>query len=204
MREKFIKLSFWLSLIAIVSSITTIVLWIVNTNSIAVVTLETFIGVAVTLFALLVTIVLGWQIYKTIEINDKINTINSLESKLHEQEQKMLQLYYETSHFHAHTEAHVSYLENDYVDTYRWLMEALSSSLSLDAPINTEIVLSEMNQCVEKMPKGTNVPKDLREDIEISHNTICQSSKFDCIKNTYMQINKSLQQKVIITKEMHQ
>ena len=92
MNNKLTKWAFWISVIALVMSTVVIVLWIVSAKSVAVIQLDTFIGVIVSLMALLVTIVLGWQIYNAVDVKEKIQAISALEDR-----QEQLRKYIEQS-----------------------------------------------------------------------------------------------------------
>ena len=81
MNNKLTRWAFWLSLIAIVMSSAVIALWLFKAKTIAIIQLDTFIGVIVALMALLVTVVLGWQIYNAVEIKEKLISIKSLQDE---------------------------------------------------------------------------------------------------------------------------
>jgi hypothetical protein len=148
--------------------------------------LDSFIGVAVALLAILVTMLLGWQIYNALEIKEKMSAFEALGSELKQQAQVMNQKYYRMSHLQAYTAACQSAFIQDYVDAYRWLVTALSYSLSLEEPINVELILSEMAQYVELIPSNSPIDIDLIEEMDYDHNAISQSPLFDTIKNRYM------------------
>lgn len=108
MNEKKNNISLILSIVAIVLSIGIILLWIVNTSHLAVVSLDSFVGIIVALLAILVTAVLGWQIYNAIEIKEKLRAIDSLQSALKQQEHRMEQMYCNACHSHGYVAAYQS------------------------------------------------------------------------------------------------
>lgn len=183
---KLINWSFWLSIIAIICSVITIILWIIAPCKMTATNLDCFIGVAVALLAILVTMLLGWQIYNALEIKEKMSAFETFGSELKQQAQEMNQKYYRMSHLQALTIAHLSVSSHDYVDAYRWLVTALSYSLLLEEPLNVELILSEMAQYVEQIPSKSPIDLDLIEEMEYDHNAISQSPLFDTIKNRYM------------------
>lgn len=183
---KLINWSFWLSIIAIICSVITIILWIITPCKMTATNLDSFIGVAVALLAILVTMLLGWQIYNALEIKEKMSAFETLGSELKQQAQEMNQKYYKMSHLQALTTAHQSASINDYVDAYRWLVTALAYSLSLEEPINVELILSEMALYVELIPSDSPIDIDLIEEMDYDHNTISQSPLFGTIKTHYM------------------
>lgn len=77
-----------LSITAIVSVVTLILLWVCNVWKLSVIGIETFIGVIVAVLAIIVTFVVGWQIYNTIEIRNKLSELDRLKSILEEQRLK--------------------------------------------------------------------------------------------------------------------
>ncbi len=183
---KLINWSFWLSIIAIICSVITIILWIIAPCKMTATNLDCFIGVAVALLAILVTMLLGWQIYNALEIKEKMSAFETLGSELKQQAQEMNQKYYKMSHLQALTTAHQSASTNDYVDAYRWLVTALAYTLSLEEPINVELILSEMALYVELIPSDSPIDIDLIEEMDYDHNTISQSPLFGTIKTHYM------------------
>lgn len=184
--EKLINWSFWLSIIATVFSLITIILWIISPCQMTATNLDSFIGVAVALLAILVTMVLGWQIYGALEVKEKMSAIDALGSDLKKQAQEMNQKYYRIGHIQAFTAARQSAAMHDFIDAYRWLIAALFNSLYLEEPINVELMLSEMVQYVDQIPAKSSIEIDLFEEMEFEHNIICQSSLFDAIKTRYM------------------
>lgn len=67
--------SFWLSIFAIVISLTTVVLFFWKVNSNSVVNASTFIGAMTAIIGISVTLVIGYQIYNVIDLKQKINYI---------------------------------------------------------------------------------------------------------------------------------
>ena len=56
-------------------SITMLVLWCCNVGGFTVVNLDSFVGVIVALLAIVVTLAIGWQIFNSIEIRNKIESL---------------------------------------------------------------------------------------------------------------------------------
>lgn len=69
------KIAILLSVVAIVGVISIWLLWLLGSLKLAVVSLDTFVGVIVALLAIIVTVVLGWQIVNTLELHGKIKEI---------------------------------------------------------------------------------------------------------------------------------
>lgn len=195
--EKKNNLSLILSIIAVILSLVVIVLWIVNTKNLAVVSLDSFVGIIVALLAILVTTVLGWQIYNAIEIKEKVRAIDSFQSALKQQEHRMEQMYYNACHSHGYVAAYQSAsVNNDLVDAYRWLMSSLRYSLLLDEPINIEKVLDEMSEFVKCIPSHSTLDKEIFAEIEEDNKVIVNTTSFNCISITYKQIHNIFLSKV--------
>ena len=69
------RLSLILSVISIVGVFSLWALWITGVFKLSVVSLDSFVGIIVALLAIIVTVVIGWQIINTIEIREKISEL---------------------------------------------------------------------------------------------------------------------------------
>ena len=69
-------------------SVTMLVLWCCNVGGFTVVSLDSFVGVIVTLLAIIVTLAIGWQIYNVFEIKAQLKETNILKEKLNIQEKE--------------------------------------------------------------------------------------------------------------------
>lgn len=76
------KLTYWLSLIAFILSLVTIVLFFVKVSPNSVVDSNTFISVLAAFIGISVTFLLGFQIYNAMELKDKIRKVDELQSTL--------------------------------------------------------------------------------------------------------------------------
>ncbi len=177
--------SVWLSIIAIIISITSIAICIIYPRENFSITLDSFVGVCVALLAILVTIILGWQIFNAVEINEKIRKLDALHLSQQQHNHRLDQMYFNTCHHQSITLAYICAHEGDYVNAYRLYLNSLCNSLLLDEPINTEMILQEMGKCVVKIPSNNKLDKDLWEEMEEDHKSIINSPIFDCIKTQY-------------------
>ena len=80
--------------ISLLISIVMLILWCCNAGGFSVVSLDSFVGVIVGLLAIIVTLVLGWQITSVLEVKDKIQRITKLEENLHALKETTLLLNY--------------------------------------------------------------------------------------------------------------
>lgn len=81
--------SFWLSLLAFVISIVALAVFFCKVEPYSVVSIDTFIGVIAGFIGLSVTILLGYQIYNAIDLNQKINQIEKLKKSLENQQEEL-------------------------------------------------------------------------------------------------------------------
>ena len=89
------------SSIALLLSIVLIVLWCFNAGGFTVVTLDSFVAVIVSLLAVIVTFVLGWQIYNTIELKEKIKELENLKGQFAAQNETINNLTIKTRHING-------------------------------------------------------------------------------------------------------
>lgn len=79
------KLTFFLSIIAIIISVITIILFFCKVSPNSVVDSNTFISTLVALFSLAITLLIGYQIYNAVEIRDRMETVRKdVDTKLNE------------------------------------------------------------------------------------------------------------------------
>ena len=78
------------TIVAFVLCLIEFVLWICNVFSFSVIDTGTFISVLVTILAIIVTIVIGWQVFNIIEFKDKQEKFEIKQKELQDQNQKSL------------------------------------------------------------------------------------------------------------------
>ena len=79
-------------------SVTLLVLWCCNVGGFTVVSLDSFVGVIVALLTIVVTLAVGWQIYNSIELNERIKSLNTLEERLIKQDKTLKQQNNKSNH----------------------------------------------------------------------------------------------------------
>lgn len=77
-----INWSFWLSLMAFVISLVALAVFICKVEPYSVVTIDTYIGVIAGFIGISVTLVIGFQIYSYLSIQDKIKGISTVQEEL--------------------------------------------------------------------------------------------------------------------------
>jgi len=76
------KLAVILSFVAITGVLSVWLLWLFGSMELAVVSLDTFVGVIVALLAVIVTVILGWQIVNALELQGKMREIEQRQDSM--------------------------------------------------------------------------------------------------------------------------
>lgn len=84
------KLTFFLSIIAIIISVITIILFFFKVSPNSVVDSNTFISTLVALFGLAITILIGYQIYNAVEIREKMENLSNELDKITEIKKELM------------------------------------------------------------------------------------------------------------------
>ena len=152
------KLAFGMAIASLLISGGIVGLWICKANDFSVVSLDSFVGVIVALLAIIVTFVLGWQIYNAIEIKEKVNEIVNLQK-----EQEKLKAYIEQSKneikqanisnafYHSTNMGLGAYNAGDYFSAYRFLLSALRHTLQLQNPIDLKPTLVNLSNFAKEI-----------------------------------------------------
>lgn len=177
-------------------SITLLVLWCCNVGGFTVVSLDSFVGVIVALLAIIVTLAVGWQIYNSIEIKNKIKELSSLEERIKEQEKKFgLEL--------IKSEQRVAYIfgfsamkDEDYINAFRYNIIALAHAMKLEKPNKIIGSLEGLEKMCEKIAGDSTYPSNLYKEIYSRNDSIKKSINYGFIKERYEKIFNSFISKV--------
>lgn len=192
MNNKLTRWAFWLSLIAIVMSSAVIALWLFKAKTIAIIQLDTFIGVIVALMALLVTIVLGWQIYNAVEIKEKLVSIKSLQDEQRqlkneiEQDRKAIQkanIY--NAFYHSTMMGLGASNVKDYLSAFRFLHNALAISMQAEEPIELRATVSNLLECAKAIKQGEIISKGHYDEILETDKLIRKSKWYSLCREDY-------------------
>lgn len=189
-------------------SITMLVLWCCNVGGFTVVSLDSFVGIIVALLAIVVTISIGWQVYNTIEIKNRIEKVDELEEIYNKQENMIQQiqnhslyLIYASMGNSALNDYQLASKINSSSTTYQLLaafiyyMKSLNSSVSLESPLNTQTLLDFLKYITtQQIQEGTT--DKYMDDIKDINNKIRSSKHYDIIKNHYENIYNDFISKV--------
>lgn len=177
-------------------SITLLVLWCCNIGGFTVVSLDSFVGVIVALLAIVVTLAVGWQIYNSIEIKDKIEKLNILENKLTKQEETFKQQHYKSQESINFILGCDSFRDKDYKSAFRFYMFSLENSMKLKSSSNVGVLLGALEKIVNKIEERSTVDSNYLYVIEKSNNAIKSSSNYLFIKDQYERIYNSFNSKI--------
>ncbi len=153
------------SYVSLAISIVLLFLWCCNVGGFQVVNLDTFVAVIIALLAIIVTIVLGWQIYNTIELKEKMKELDILKNELNEQKKNVDQLSHKTSHMIGLTWGENSLEKEIYPSAFYYLIFALKSALLLENPVNIDIINSDMNKATAHIKKGDRLIDNQYNDV---------------------------------------
>lgn len=178
-------------------STTMLVLWCCNVGGFTVVSLDSFVGIIVALLAIVVTFVLGWQIFNSIEIKNKIEELNILKEKLNTQEAEFSNQKYQLNHLIFVSLADIEIYNKNYARAFSYLTTSLETTMSSDNPINVDAILERMELSVPQIQQGI-IIKDL-EDIQNTNTSIRKTQLYDMIKPRYEKIYDEFISKVKVT-----
>ncbi|MBR5159826.1 MAG: hypothetical protein IKW84_09650 [Bacteroidaceae bacterium] len=155
-------------------SIVLIVLWSCNTGGFSVVNLDSFVGVIVALLSILITIVLGWQIYNAIEMKQKIQELEALKDEFAEQKKSIEELSNKTRHGVLLTWGDDSANARHFTTAFRFYVSSLKCSMLLKEPLNIDVIHDNLTIVSNNLKKGNVMNKDLY-DIVINEDTEIRS-----------------------------
>lgn len=163
--------SFWLSIFAIVISLTTVILFFWKVNSNSVVNASTFIGAMTAIIGISVTLVVGYQIYSVIDLKQKISDINTLKESLECLQNQLENLKLEQSESFEIIQSKLFSNESlvNVCDAFLHLHFALKYSLSVDHKIEGySYILSELKKYMLNINTSSFMGCSNKEDYEKS------------------------------------
>lgn len=167
-------------------------LWMLKSREVAVITLDTFVGVIVALLAIIVTIAIGWQIWAAMDLksniaklDSRIQEVENIRDQFKKQEQDMKQLHYEAQHFSHIAIAETYKSRKLFLDAFRFYMSALKCGLKLTQPINLQPMINSMNECASSITRVQEVNERTRDNISINNESIRKSPLFRIVQDDY-------------------
>jgi len=180
------NLSIILSLVALVGVVVLAVVMACLNVSLSNVSLDTFIGVMVTMIGILVTFAVGWQIINALEIKSKLAEIEKLKIEIKEQREQMQELAESTKHESMLVRAQEFYRCGDYIHATLCAMESLLHCLPLKVPSNINLVLQSV-EAFASLIKTPITAEDNKEILEID-DAIRRANNYIFIQDRYEQI----------------
>lgn len=187
--------------LSLVISVTMIVLWCCNAGGFKVVSLDSFVGVIVALLAIVVTLVLGWQIYNALELKAKIEELNIVKEDLNRQEKESKEENKRMNHLITVSLANIEINNKNYGLVFLYSIASLESAMSLDTPINIESVLARMELSVSQLKQGFILRSDDMKNIYFYDKNIRTKKLYDMIKTQYENIYNDFISKVKYDKD---
>lgn len=184
--ERKINRAFTLSVISLLIVIAIVCLWMFKSREIAVVTLDTFVGVIVALLAIIVTIVLGWQIFNIFELKNKIDEVNELKKQFGQQQRTIEQLTLKNKHTTGYTWGKSCEKEENWFHAFRFLLISLEASLQLDNPINISMIFKHLRIVAKNIKSHTRCSKKRYQEVVLTDKSIRSLHNFTIIENEYL------------------
>lgn len=194
MEKKKLSFAHFCAYLSLAISITMLVLWCCNVGGFSVVSLDSFVGIIVALLAIVVTLAIGWQIYNSIEIKEKIRKLDDLEMKYSAHDKKMNQIQYRSLHLIRANMGDFAYSNNKFLLAFLYYIQSLESSMSLDTPINIDKLLGNMDLAIDKTKNGAVC--EFIDEIQKSDSKIRACKNYPVIKQRYEKIYNDFTSKI--------
>ena len=162
------KLPVILSLISILGVISVWVLWLCESLELAVVSLDTFIGVIVALLAIVVTVAIGYQIINAIEVKDEIKQLKQQQKTVLENERRLAEFANNLQTSISTGDAESYYDNKQYVEAFAFYHTALSFAIRANLP-------NQMN----RMKQISDIVKQISERPTVSYAKLKQQIVLD-------------------------
>lgn len=192
-----------LSITSIALTIVMFAMWCCNAGGFSAVSLDTFVGVIVALLAIIVTIAIGWQIWAAMDLksnftllNRRIHEIETLKTKIKDQENNVRLLYLETQHFNQLAIAESYKSKDEYVHAFLFYLSSLKCALGLTIPLNVNPIINDMKICAQMITEYKPITKQLRDSFEINDKHIRTSNLFRVIQDEYEEALELFMKKV--------
>lgn len=197
------NLSIILSLMAFVCVIVLSVLVFVPDLSLSNVSLDTFIGVMVTMIGILVTFAVGWQIINALEIKSKLSEIEKIKAEIKEQREQMQELAESTKHESMLVRAQEFYRCGDHIHATICAMDSLLHCLPLKVPSNINLVLQSVEAFAGQI--NTFITAEDNEEILQIDDAIRRANNYIFIQERYELIyDKFIKRRFVLPKRQEE
>ena len=177
-------------------SVTMFALWCCNVGGFTVVSLDSFVGVIVALLAIIVTFAVGWQIFNSIEIKNRIKELGSLEKIIEEQEKKFEQELTISEYRVANIWGLSAMKDNHYIEAFRFYIISLDCAMRLEKPPHIKYSLDELEKTCDLIIDESTCTSYLFKEINSRNDSIKASSSYSFIDERYKKIYNSFILKV--------
>lgn len=194
------NLSIILSLLAFVCVIVLSVLVFIPDIALSDVSLDTFIGVMVTMIGILITFAVGWQIINALEIKSKLAEIETIKNDIKEQREQMLELVESTKHESMLIRAQEFYRCGDHIHATICAMDSLLHCLPLKVPSNINLVLQSVEAFAGQI--NTFITAEDNEEILQIDDAIRRTNNYIFIQERYELIyDKFIKRRFVLPKK---
>lgn len=173
-----------LSLTAIVGVVILAIMWSCRSMSLTAVSLDTFIGVMVTMIGILVTFAVGWQIINALEIKNKLAEIERLKSDIDEQHIRIEKIAARSAYDTAVNRSYTLHKIGEYIKAFASTLEAIQYCLQIDEYEDLDVLLHNLDVNAAESHR-LHCYKSDSEDIVKADAEIRQSPKYALIKERY-------------------
>ena len=138
------NISIILSLTAIVGVIVLAAVMVCLNLSLSNISLDTFIGVMVTMTGILVTFAVGWQIINALEIKSKLSEIEKIKTDVTEQKQSIDKIAARIAYDAAVNRSYTLHKMGEYIKSFASTLEAIQNCLLIDEYEDLDLLLKNL------------------------------------------------------------
>lgn len=158
------KVTFIISLLSLVISTTVCLLWICRCWKLCIIGLDAFVGVIVTVLALLFTVVIGFQIINTLDVNKKISDLIQRQNTIETNYQNYLKLAQNLQSGISKSTSDLYDEKGLYLEAFVFYNWALYYAIEAGQP-NQSLYLNQLRNLVSKISNPILDYSDKRKEI---------------------------------------
>lgn len=181
-----------LSVVSLLIVVAIVCLWMFKSQKIAVVTLDTFVGVIVALLAVIVTVAIGWQIWAAMDMKSNIAKLDArteefeaLKPLLKKYEEDFEQLTFKNKHLIGLTWGRSAIKEEDWVGAFRFILISFLASMKLQEPMNISCLFELLDAVSYGLKRHDKCSIDYFEEIKTTDKEIRALSNYSLVEDRY-------------------
>ena len=178
------NLSIILSLVALIGVVVLAVVIACLNISLANVSLDTFIGVMVTMIGILVTFAVGWQIINALEIKSKLAEIEKIKADVNTQQSNINKIAARIAYDAAVNRGYTLQKQDEYHRAFAAIQEAIKNCLFIDEYEDLDMLLKALLSCAANSYNVHRYESDC-DYITKLDSEIRETPKFPLIKDRY-------------------